>query len=212
MAQQNQGAAYYGKSISQFKGTLARGGVRPTMFQVDLTFPDGTTNDEADVIQKASMLCKGAAIPAGDIGVISVPFRGRQLKVAGDRTFAEWTVTVINDANFTVRKAMEKWSERIQNHNFALGETVLENYFQDLTVRQLDRDGLNLRTYKVFSAWPSAMSEIALDFGTENSIEEYQVTFQYQFWHSSDANDVGTSGRVSDENVPNLDDLAKVTS
>ena len=212
MAQQNQGAAYYGKSISQFKGALARGGVRPTMFQVDLTFPDGTTNDEADVIQKASMLCKGANIPASNISTISVPFRGRQLKVAGDRSFEAWTVTVVNDANFTVRKALEKWSERIQNHNFALGETVLENYFQDLTVRQLDRDGTNLRTYKVFSAWPSAMSAIDLSFDNADSIEEYQVTFQYQFWHSSDANDVGTSGRVSDENVPNLDDLAKVTS
>ena len=212
MAQQNKDAAYYGKSISQFKGTLSRGGVRPSMFQVDLTFPDGTTNDQADVIQKASMLCKGANIPASNISTISVPFRGRQLKVAGDRTFDEWTVTVINDANFTVRKALEKWSERIQNHNFALGETVLENYFQDLTVRQLDRDGLNLRTYKVYSAWPSSMSEIELSFDQSDSIEEYQVTFQYQFWHSSDATDVGTSGRVSDENVPNLEDLAKVTS
>lgn len=212
MAQQNQGAAYYGKSISQFKGTLARGGVRPTMFQVDLTFPDGTTNDEADVIQKASMLCKAAQIPASQVGVIEVPFRGRMLKVAGDRSFESWTVTVINDANFTVRKALEKWSERIQNHNFALGETVLENYFQDLTVRQLDRDGLNLRTYKVFSAWPSQMSAIELAFDPASSIEEYQVTFEFQFWHSSDDNDVGNSARVSDENVPNLDDLAKVTS
>ena len=212
MAQENQGATYYGKSISQFKGTLARGGVRPSMFQVDLTFPDGTTNDQADVIQKASMLVKGAQIPASTIGVIPVPFRGRQLKVSGDRTFEPWTVTVINDANFTVRKALEKWSEKIQNHNFALGETFLERYFQDLTVRQLDRDGKNLRTFKVFSAWPSSMSAIELDFGANDTVEEYQVTFEFQFWHSSDTDQVGTSARVDDENKPSLEDLAKVTS
>ena len=82
------------------------------------------------------MLCKGRTDSSHlRLVLFSVPFRGRQLKVSGDRSFESWTVTVLNDANFTVRKALEKWSEKVQNMNFALGETFLENYFQDLTVR-----------------------------------------------------------------------------
>ena len=212
MAQANQNATPYIKSISQFKGALARGGVRPTMFQVEMTFPDGTTSDEADVIDKATFLAKGAQIPASNIGVIPVPFRGRQLKVSGDRTFDSWTVTVLNDANFTVRKALEKWSEKVQNMNYALGETFLENYFQDLTVHQLDRDAKALRSYKVFSAWPSAISPIELDFGTQDTVEEYQVTFEYQFWHSSNKTDVGDGSRTTGDNAPDVSDMAKVTS
>ena len=212
MAQANQNATPYIKSISQFKGALSRGGVRPTMFQVEMTFPDGTTSDEADAINKATFLVKGAQIPASNVGVINVPFRGRQLKVSGDRTFESWTVTVLNDANFTVRKAMEKWSEKVQNMNYALGETFLENYFQDLTVHQLDRDARALRSYKIFSAWPSAIAPIDLDFGTQDTVEEYQVTFEYQFWNSSDKTDVGDGSRTTGDNAPDVSDMSKVTS
>ena len=188
------------RSISQFKGALKAGGVRPTMFQVEMDFPDGTTTSVQDAANKASFLCKGAQIPASNVGVIEVPFRGRKLKVAGDRSFESWTVTVINDSSFTVRKALEKWSEKVQNMNFALGETLLSNYFKDLSVHQLDRDGQSLRSYKIFDAWPSAISPIDLDFGTTDTVEEYQVTFEYQFWNSSSKYNVGNASiRMQDD-------------
>lgn len=199
------------KSISQFKGALRYGGVRPTMFQVEMDFPDGTTTNVQDAVNKAAFLVKGAQIPASNVGVIEVPFRGRKLKVAGDRSFESWTVTVINDASFTVRKALEKWSEKVQNMNYALGETELEKYFKDLSVHQLDRDAKTLRSYKVFSAWPSAISPIDLDFGTNDTVEEYQVTFEYQYWNSSSKFNVGnasiqmdTGGQGAGNESPNI--------
>lgn len=176
------------KSIENFKSALANGGVRPTMFSVEITFPQIVVNNQAELNEKALFLVKAATLPGSQIGIIDVPFRGRKLKVSGDRNFADWQTTIINDTDFKLRKAMEKWSETIQNMNFAIGENELENYFGTAEVRQLDRQGKQLRVYEFNGIWPNTIAEIPLSFETQDTIEEYDVAFCVQYWHAAGKN------------------------
>ena len=200
----------YEATIEQFKGVLKGGGVRPTMFQVSLSFPEGVVSDglSADGDRRVTFLCKGASLPPSNIGEIPIPFRGRTLKVAGDRTFDDWAVTVINDDSFLIKRAMEKWSEKIQRHNYALGETQLANYFSDGYVRQLDRDASVLRTYAFRGIWPKSISEIALSFDSGETVEDYEVSFAVQYWTATNSeeaaeaqNQEGAPPDISDASV-----------
>jgi hypothetical protein len=181
------------KSIEDFKAVLQGGGVRPTMFQVEMTFPDTVVPDPTQATQEGTFLIKTAALPASNVGVIDVPFRGRKLKVSGDRNYDDWSVTVINDVTFGIRKAFEEWAERIQNHNFVLGSNTLVDYFGTAIVRQLDRDGNQLRAYRFEGIWPAGVGEIGLDFETQDTIEEYEVTLCVQYWSAIEAGDPFTS-------------------
>ena len=182
------------KSIENFKSALANGGVRPTMFSVEITFPQIVVNNQAELNEKALFLVKAATLPGSQIGIIDVPFRGRKLKVSGDRNFADWQTTIINDTDFKLRKAMEKWSETIQNMNFAIGENELENYFGTAEVRQLDRQGKQLRVYEFNGIWPNTIAEIPLSFETQDTIEEYDVAFCVQYWHAAGKNAESVDG------------------
>lgn len=201
------------KSISDFKSYLKKGGARPNLFLVRLNFPSqlgqvadiGNITSSANLTTQAEFMVKTAQIPASNIGTIEVPFRGRMLKVAGDRTFEPWSVTVVNDGNFEVRKAFETWSRGIN----ALTENVSQlgygadggaSYCVDMTVFQLSRDGQTpnrtpsnpntsgvdgmdvIRAYKFYDAWPSAVSSIDLSFEANDQIEEFTVEFQYNFF------------------------------
>ena len=181
------------RSIEDFKAVLQGGGVRPTMFEVEMTFPDPVVSDPTLATQESTFLIKTAALPASNVGQIAVPFRGRKLKVSGDRSFDDWTVNVINDVSFGLRKAFEEWSERIQNHNYALGSTTLNDYFASAIVRQLDRDGTQLRAYRFEGIWPVTVAEIGLDFDTNDTVEDYDVTFAVQYWSAIDSGDPFTS-------------------
>ena len=182
------------KSIENFKSALANGGVRPTMFSVEITFPQIVVNNQAELNEKALFLVKAATLPGSQIGIIDVPFRGRKLKVSGDRNFADWQTTIVNDTDFRLRKAMEKWSETIQNMNFAIGENELENYFGTAEVRQLDRQGKQLRVYEFNGIWPNTIAEIPLSFETQDTIEEYDVAFCVQYWHAAGKNAESVDG------------------
>ena len=182
------------RSIEDFKAVLQGGGVRPTMFEVEMTFPDPVVSDPTLATQESTFLIKTAALPASNVGQIAVPFRGRKLKVSGDRSFDDWTVNVINDVSFGLRKAFEEWSERIQNHNYALGSTTLNDYFASAIVRQLDRDGTQLRAYRFEGIWPVTVAEIGLDFDTNDTFEDYDVTFAVQYWSAIEDGDPFTSG------------------
>ena len=181
------------RSIEDFKAVLQGGGVRPTMFEVELTFPDSVVSDPTLTTTEGTFLIKAAQLPPSNVGQIQVPFRGRKLKVSGDRAFEDWTVTVINDVSFNLRKSFEEWSERIQNHNYALGSTTLNDYFASAIVRQLDRDGTQLRAYRFEGIWPTSVAEIGLDFDTTDTVEEYDVTFSVQYWSAVDSGDPFTS-------------------
>ena len=184
----------YPRSIEEFKAVLQGGGVRPTMFQVEMAFPDAVVVDPTQSDNEGTYLIKAAQLPAATVGFVEVPFRGRKLKVSGDRTFEDWTVTVTNDVSFGLRKGFEKWSELIQNMNFALGANELNDYFATATVRQLDRDGNQLRAYKFEGIWPTEVAAIDLDFDTQDTVEEFGVTFKVQYWSAIEDGDPVSSG------------------
>ena len=183
----------YPRSIEEFKAVLQGGGVRPTMFQVEMAFPDAVVVDPTQADNEGTYLIKAAQLPASSVGFVEVPFRGRKLKVSGDRTFEDWSVTVTNDVSFGLRKGFEKWSELIQNMNFALGSNELNDYFASAVVRQLDRDGNQLRAYRFEGIWPTEVAAIDLDFDTQDTVEEFGVTFKVQYWSAIDAGDPLTS-------------------
>lgn len=181
------------KSIEDFKAVLQGGGVRPTMFQVEMTFPDTVVADSTQATQEGTFLIKAAQLPASNVGFIDVPFRGRKLKVSGDRNYEDWSITVTNDVTFNIRKAFEEWAERIQNHNFVLGSNTLVDYFGTAIVRQLDRDGNQLRAYRFEGVWPTSVGSIGLDFDTQDTVEDYEVTLCVQYWSAIESGDPYTS-------------------
>lgn len=177
------------KTISQFKSALSGGGARPNLFEVELTtFPAGISWD-AD---KFKYLCKAAALPASNISPIDVPFRGRIFKVAGDRTIDTWTVTIINDEDFKLRRAFEAWTELIAKLDNNLGATQPAAYMSNATVYQLGRgaqmnsttnagsDSSILAAYNFVDIFPTSVSNIDLSYDSGDTIEEFTVEFQVQ--------------------------------
>ena len=171
------------RKISDFKSRLAGGGARPNLFEVELAFPDAVPVAN-DILQKSRFLVKSAALPASSITPIDIPFRGRILKVAGDRTFETWTITVINDADFAIRSAFEKWMNTINKMDDATGLTNPEQYQKDAMVHQLDRDGSILRSYKFWDIYPTNLSAIDLSYETVDTIEDFTVEMQVHWWEA----------------------------
>ncbi len=188
------------RTISQFKSTLVGGGVRPNLFEVTLNFPNGTgqnlsfmSNDSNPTAAEQSLttngvaddvpfLVKAAALPASNISPVEVPFRGRILKVAGERTFDTWTVTVLNDADFKIRTSFEEWMNGISRLTNGSGEVNPADYTADAAVDQLDRNGSVLRRYNFAGVFPTNVSEIPLSMDTTDTIEEFTVEFQVLYW------------------------------
>ena len=142
------------RRITDFKSKLVGGGARPNLFEVELAFPEEIGIDN-DVKDKARFLVKAAALPASNITPIDVNFRGRILKIAGDRTFDTWTITVINDTDFSIRSAFEKWMNSINRLSDATGANNPADYQEDAYVHQLDRDGSTLRSYRFYDVFPT---------------------------------------------------------
>ena len=184
------------RKISDFKSRLSGGGARPNLFEVELAFPDAVSIAN-DVLQKARFLVKAAALPASTIAPVDIPFRGRILKVAGDRTFETWTVTVINDTDFAIRSAFEKWMNSINKLDDASGITDPEQYQKDAMVHQLDRDGSVLRSYKFWDIYPTNISTIDLSYETTDTIEEFTVEMQVHWWEAFR----GTASNAGGENI-----------
>jgi len=177
------------KTISQFKSALIGGGARPNLFEVELTtLPAGIAWD-ADNFR---YMCKAAALPAQNIASIDVPFRGRTFKVAGDRTIDVWTVTIINDEGFALRRAFESWSEQIAKLDNNLGATDPSAYMVNAKVFQLGRGSVAssqdnsgssnavLAEYEFVDIFPTNVSAIDLSYDSSDTIEEFTVEFQVQ--------------------------------
>ena len=182
------------RSITNFRDRLVGGGARPNFFEVNITLP-ASVDKFADVDTDMRFMIKAAEIPAANLGNIPIPFRGRVLPVAGDRTFDPWTVTIINDTSFNIRDTMEQWSNSINDLQFDGGITNPANYQTDAFVTQLGRVNDNsgqlssgadnmqqIRQYKFFGIYPGVVSSIPLDYGATDQIEEFQVTFNYIYW------------------------------
>ena len=171
------------RTITDFKSKMAGGGASPNLFEVELVFPDPIAI-ENDVKEKSRFLVKAAQLPASNITPIEVNFRGRILKIAGDRTFDTWTVTIINDVDFAIRSAMEKWMNFINKMEDATGAQDPAAYQPDAYVHQLDRDGSTLRSYKFHDVFPTNISAVDLSYETVDTVEEFTVEFQVQWWEA----------------------------
>ncbi len=177
------------RTISDFKSKLKGGGARPNLFEVELTFPSIVgVQDENEVIENSRFLVKAANLPASTVANIDIPFRGRILKIAGDRTFETWTITVINDTSFSIRSAFEKWMNTINKLNDGTGETDPALYQVDAKVHQLDREGNTLRKYVFKDVFPTNISAIDLSYETTDTIQEFTVEMQVHFYEAFKGN------------------------
>ena len=193
--------APYAKSIDQFRGKFAEM-ARPNLFQVSIYLPktqltplqpvndalvtstqDNEGQGTTSLDELTQFMVKAASFPASTIGVVEVPFRGRQLKIAGDRTYEPWSVTVLNDEGFTIRQQMETWAQTIQEYkiNGSSAQNTGE-YMGRAIVDQLSRDGEVIKQATLEGIWPSNISALDLDWGTNDTPEEYTVEFQVQYW------------------------------
>lgn len=172
--------------LTNFKAQLIGGGARTNLFEVVLTFPDGVAGGSL-AADRASFLIKAAALPSSTVTPIEVPYRGRILKVAGDRTFEPWTITVLNDTGMEIRNAFEEWMHRItrnEGNTSAFGNNLI--YMATAEIFQLDREGNATKSYKMLDMWPSSVS--AIDLTSEaGGIQEFQVTLEYSYWLSGDS-------------------------
>ena len=169
-------------NINDFKSRLRGGGARPNQFKVTLPFPGyaavgGETSDLA-------FLCKASALPGQSIPSIAIPFRGRELKIAGDRAFEDWSITVINDTDFKLYRAFERWMNGINNMTDNEGIANPADYQVDGFIDQLDRNGTTLKSYTYRGLFPTALGNIDLNYATNDAIEEFSVTFNFQYFET----------------------------
>ena len=171
--------------ILQFQSKV-RGGVRPNLFQVSHDFPDGIKVKNDSV----SYMCKSAALPASTVGTVELPFRGRVLKVPGDRTFESWTATFYMDDAFELRGAYEKWIDLTNRVDVNMSDTNITSVMKDITVSQLDKFGdaavgkglIPIRAYTLAQAFPVSVSQISVAYDNNDSYEEFDVEFAYQYF------------------------------
>ena len=170
-------------NISDFKAKLAGGGARSNQFKVTMPFPGYAS--VGGEIEDLAFLCRATSIPSMEITNINVPFRGRAIKIAGDRTIPSWSVTVYNDTNFRLRNAFERWQNGINNMTDNEGLANPVDYQVDAFIDQLDRNGNTLKSYTLRGAYPVEVSDIALNYATNDEVETFGVTFQYQYFETN---------------------------
>ena len=170
-------------NINDFKAKLAGGGARSNQFKVTMPFPGYA--QVGGEIEDLAFLCRATTIPAMNVGVVEVPFRGRKIYIGGDRTFEPWSVVVLNDTNFKLRNAFERWQNGINNMSDNEGLSNPVDYQVDVFVDQLDRNGNTLKSYTLRGAFPTEVAAIDLNYGTNDEVETFGVTFQYQYFETN---------------------------
>ena len=173
-------------AVTEFKTNLTGGGARPALFTVELKYPTGITPPKIS----SRFLVKGTSIPTSTIGTYDVFFHGKAIHVAGDRTFETWDTTIINDEDYGIRIALEKWMNLVADHKLNTRDEGMNlkkegenaSYKQDIFVTQFGKDGKHKHHYHFLGAFPTTISAIPLDWGTASEIEEYTVTWTYDRW------------------------------
>ena len=209
------------RTLNDFKNRMSGGGARPNLFECELNFPDAALDGVSlnDISDKTRFLVKAAALPGSTINVIDIPFRGRNLKIAGDRTFDPWTITVINDTDFKIRNAFEKWMNYMNKHEDNSGELNPENYQRNMKVYQLGKAAINgdlssakdikvLKQYEFYGTFPTSISAIDLSYDQADTIEEFTVDLQVQWWDAIDTSGNSLLGSGTQERF----DVNSVTS
>ena len=184
MATRNQLNSPPLRKITDFKSKLTGGGARSNLFEVELSFPSSVSVQGLnDILSKARFLVKAANLPASNVSPIEIPFRGRTLKIAGDRSFDTWSITVINDTDFSIRSAFEKWMNTINRVSDNTGLTNPASYQADAYIYQLDRNGDTLRKYHFYDIFPTQVAPIELSYDSQG-IQEFTVELQVQWWEA----------------------------
>ena len=176
-------------SVNEFRSQMQGDGARPNLFEVTMPFPAFAAPGNAQT--KMTFMCKTAQLPGATVGIVPVQYFGRELKFAGNRTFVDWTVSVINDEDFVVRNAFERWMNGINSHSGNLRTEAAQTplgYSVDSEVRQYGKNGDVLKKYKFIGMFPTDLSPIDVDWGSNDVIEEFTVTFSYQWWESVEDN------------------------
>jgi T4-like virus tail tube protein gp19 len=175
-------------SINEVRANFQFEGARPTLFTVNIFNPVNSVADNA-----IQFLASATSIPESKLGDIPVPYFGRIVHFAGDRTYDAWTVRIMNDEDFKVRNALEQWSDainkKVQNTRSQL------NYKSTATVNQLSKSGTTVRTYRFNGLYPAEIQPIRLDWGATNQFETFDVTFVYDYWEVTGGN-TGNAGGV----------------
>jgi len=172
-------------NVAEFRSNLLGDGARPNLFQVSMTFPAVANSSVAG--QRLTFLAKTAQLPGSTVGTANLFYFGREIKMVGNRSFPDWSITVINDEDFNVRNAFESWMDALNSHSLNVRNPLAANqlgYSVDAEVIQFSKTGLPLKTYKFVGMFPTDVSPIELDWGTNDTIEEFGVTFAYQYWES----------------------------
>lgn len=175
-------------SIAEITHALALGGARPTLFSVLLTAPSGGIGLSAAAIVETPFLIHAATLPESHLGTIQVPYYGRKIKLYGDRTFAPWTVSVLNDEDFLIKNMLETWMDQLNSLEgnlleFASSSPLL--YKSSAQVTQYSKTGLPLRMYTFNGLWPSDIAPIEVNWSSTDQIESFNVTFEYDYWSVS---------------------------
>jgi len=175
-------------NVNTFRGELKQGGARPSLFEIQLFAPQGGTLNGGDLISKSPFMVRAGQIPQSTLGTVIVPYFGRQVKLAGNRTFDDWTVTVMNDEDFKLRNALENWSHKINGHSENLNNygTNPSRYKAQALVKQYSKEGGVIQTYQFDGLYPVAISPIDLAWEAE-AIEEFSITFAYDWWEHGQA-------------------------
>lgn len=220
--------SFSSRTLEDFKARLIGGAARPNLFECEINFPlfsttsvttgGNNTDNTRSVSELSRFMIKTANLPASTVGVIDVPFRGRNLKIAGDRTFDVWTITVINDVDFTIRTAFEKWMNAINKHDDNTGLINPAQYQRDALVKQFGRSSVSsansdvtnpvitspgdsipvLKAYKFHGIFPTAVSAIDLSYDSADTIEEFTVDLQVQWWDALDSSGLTQLGTDSE--------------
>jgi hypothetical protein len=172
-------------SVNQFRSQMTGDGARPNLFEVSMPFPAFSNPENAQ--EKLTFMCKTAQLPGATLGVVPVQYFGRELKFVGNRTFVDWTITVINDEDFMIRNAFERWMAGINSHALNIRNPAAltpTGYSVDGTVNQFGKNGNILKKYKFVGLFPTDLTPIDVDWGANDTIEEFSVTLSYQWWES----------------------------
>ena len=188
-------------SIQQLKTALNRG-ARANLFEIEIAFPTNLVSTTlpggiaaadlpSDIATRAKIMCKAAAVPGFTVGTIEVPFRaGRRIKIPGDRTFADWTVTIINDENQVLRRAFNAWVNAISRGNYdSQSKSTVQDYYQDIKCMHLKGDNTISRQYQLNDAFPTDVSAVDLSFDSTDTLSEFTVNFQYHYLQAGNATD-----------------------
>jgi hypothetical protein len=172
-------------NVNEFRSQMVGDGARPNLFEVSMPFPGFSAPGNAQ--QKLTFMCKTAQLPGSTIGSVPVQYFGRELKFAGNRTFQDWTIQIINDEDFVVRNAFERWMNGINSHTLNVRTPLAGSpggYTVDGDVRQFGKQGNAIKKYKFVGLFPTDISTIDVDWGSNDTIEEFSVTLSFQWWEA----------------------------